>query len=293
MLLELAIGDAYGAAFEYAHPGFVQAENHGRDYARHPRHNLCAGCYTDDTQMSLALAEVLVAGALWTPEVLAAKFVEVFKRDPRPGYAGRFYGFLQQVQDGAQFLAEIHADSEKSGGAMRATPLGVLPTVAQVLEYARIQAAITHNTPNGIAAAQAAALLPHYFLYRRGPQADLGRFVAAYVPGPWSHPWRGKVSAPGWMSVCAAITALQAATSLRDLLRRCCAFTGDVDTVAAIAMAAGACCPALVPDLPPALFDGLENGPYGRDYLQTLDGQLLALVQTDAASPQDTQQAEA
>ena len=30
---------------------------------------------------------VIVSGEAWTPQVLPAKFVEVFKRDPRAGYA--------------------------------------------------------------------------------------------------------------------------------------------------------------------------------------------------------------
>ena len=34
-------------------------------------------------QMSLAVAEAIVADLAWTPEVLSATFVEAFKRDPR------------------------------------------------------------------------------------------------------------------------------------------------------------------------------------------------------------------
>jgi hypothetical protein len=56
------------------------------------------------------------------------------------------------------------------------------------------------------------------------------------------------------------------------------AFTGDVDAVAAIALAAASCCPDYAHDLPAALVGGLENGPYGRDYIIDLDRKLLALV---------------
>lgn len=38
MLLELAIGDAYGAGFEYADPDFVAAHNTLLGYVQHPRH---------------------------------------------------------------------------------------------------------------------------------------------------------------------------------------------------------------------------------------------------------------
>jgi ADP-ribosyl-[dinitrogen reductase] hydrolase len=133
MLLELAVGDAYGAGFEYVNPALVARENTLAGYIQHPRHAIAPGCYTDDTQMSLAIAETLVSGRPWTAEVLADAFVQAFKRDPREGYAARFYDFLTEVLDGEEFLARIHAGSDKSGAAMRAAPIGVLQTVEQVL----------------------------------------------------------------------------------------------------------------------------------------------------------------
>ena len=285
MLLELAVGDAYGAGFEYADSEMVRTQNILACYVPHPRHAGPPGRYTDDTQMTLAIAEALVSGAPWTPELLAGKFVEVFKRDPRAGYAGRFYQFLLHVEDGRQFLAEIRPDSDKSGAAMRAGPIGVLPDLAQVIEYARIQAAITHKTPDGINAAVAAALMPHDFLYRLGPKRDLGQFLEGHVPGAWATPWQGMADIKGWMCVRAAITALVMSSTLRDLLRACIAFTGDVDTVATIALAAGSCSHEITQDLPAHLIADLENGPYGRDYLVALDQQLMGLASVPEEEP--------
>jgi ADP-ribosylglycohydrolase len=276
MLLELAVGDAYGAGFEYA-PEMAQ-RNDLSGYVRHPRHRIIPGAYTDDTQMSVAIAEVIVSGADWTPLNLANAFVAAFKRDPREGYAGRFYDFLRHVRDGEQFLAEIHGESDKSGAAMRAAPIGVYPTIAEVIERTRVQAAITHNSPDGINAAIAAALMSHYCLYRIGPKAELAMFLETHVPGDWSVPWTGKVKSKGWMSVRAAITALIASKRMSDLLRRCVDFAGDVDTVAAIALAAGACCAEVEQDLPAHLVYGLENTAFGRTYIEDLDAHLLSLV---------------
>jgi ADP-ribosylglycohydrolase len=278
MLLELAVGDAYGAGFEYAPLEVIRKHNTATYYIQHPKHNIRPGCYTDDTQMSLAVAEVLVSGERWTPQNLARRFVEVFHRDPREGYAGRFYAFLQEVRDGDTFLKRIRPDSDKSGAAMRAAPLGVLPTIGHVVEKCRVQAALTHNTPDGINAATAAALTSHYFLYRLGPKARLGDFLQSEVAGPWAAPWEGKVGSKGWMSVRAAITAVMRNQRLSDLLRDCIAFSGDVDTVATIALAAASCSAEYEQDLPANLVATLENGPYGRDYLVELDRQLLALV---------------
>src|SRR6185437_6460245 len=97
----------------------------------------------------------------WQARMLAHRFVVAFQRDPREGYAQGFYHFLQTMRDGEQFLREIRPDSDKSGAAMRAAPIGIYPTIAQVVERCSVQAALTHNTPDGINAAVAAALMTH------------------------------------------------------------------------------------------------------------------------------------
>jgi len=276
LLLELAIGDAYGAGFEYVDREMIRQHNNLSCYVKHPRHNIQPGSYTDDTQMSLAIAETIVSGEPWKPTVLAHKFVEVFQRDPREGYATGFYHFLLHVRDGEQFLRNIRPTSEKSGAAMRAAPIGIYPTLSLVIERCTIQAVLTHDTPNGINAAVAAALMTHYFLYNLGPKKELGIFLEEHVRGHWATPWTGKVKSQGWMSVQAAVTALLRSDTMRELLKTCIQFSGDVDTVAAIALAAGSCSTEIAQDLPVHLIDALENGQYGRDYIRLLDTQLMA-----------------
>lgn len=77
------------------------------------------------------------------------------------------------------------------------------------------------------------------------------------------------------MSVRAAITALAESDRMSDLLCRCVDFTGDVDTVAAVACGAAAHCAEIEQDLPEVLLRELEDGPYGKDYLIELDARLL------------------
>lgn len=274
VLINTAMADAYGAGFEYVSGELVSQHNNLTAYHKHPKHPLAPGMYTDDTQMSLAVAELIVSGAAWTKENLADAFVNVFKRDPREGYAGGFYKFLCSVGSGQEFLARIKPDSDKSGAAMRAVVIGVYPTVDEVKQKSALQAAVTHDTVDGINAAVAAALTGHYFLYKLGAKANLGTFLEQHVAGHWSTPWTGKVGEKGWMSVRAAITALVSATSMSELLRACVAFTGDVDTVAAIALGAASACDEIAQDLPDFLNSGLENGPFGRDYLTALDAKL-------------------
>lgn len=280
MLVELAIGDSYGGAFEYAKPEFVTANNNGTEYRQHPKHRgIKPGSYTDDTQMSLAVAELILEDAPWDKLTIARRFVDVFKRDERTGYAGHFYKFLKSVKTGDELLAQIKPESEKSGGAMRAPVIGIYPRIDIVMERAVIQASVTHNTPAGVSAAMAAALMTHYFLYNLGPKKDLGKFIADYVTRfcpeiKWAEPYREPVGSKGWMSVRAAMTAVMASKSETEILVRSVAYTGDVDTVAAIAMAAGTLSDEIELNMDQKLIDGLESGTYGFGYLYDLDAKL-------------------
>ena len=193
MLLELAIGDAYGAGFEYVKSrAYIRENNNLRGYIEHPRHKQKPGTYTDDTQMSLAIAELIVEGKSWTPETIAAKFVEVFHRDVRKGYAGGFYAFLKKTRSARDFLENIKPHSNKSGAAMRAGPVGVYPELNQVIDFSTRQAKLTHNTADGIHAAVAASLMVHYFLYNPGRKKSSLIFSASMCPEGGTNPGRAK-----------------------------------------------------------------------------------------------------
>ena len=275
MLVELAIGDAYGAGFEYVRDRrFITSNNDLSSYIRHPRHRRKPGTYTDDTQMSIAIAELVLQNTDWTPEIVASRFCDVFHRDKRDGYAGGFFTFLKRTKTGKDFLENIRSDSDKSGAAMRACPIGVYSSVEEVISRCSMQAAVTHNTPDGKNAALAASLMTHYFLYDLGDKAGLASFLCDHVPGDWAEPWIGEVGSRGWMSVRAAITSLTRNNSLSSLLRSSVTWGGDTDTVAAIALAAGSCCKEIAKDLPQGLLQHLEKGQHGMEFLKGLDRQL-------------------
>jgi ADP-ribosylglycohydrolase len=179
------------------------------------------------------------------------------------------------VTSGREFLARIRPDSDKSGAAMRVAPVGLLPSVDEVRHHATVQARVTHDTPGGVASSEAAALAVHYCHRGLGPLGDLPTWLSDQLGTDWTRPWRGKVGSKGAMSVRAALTALSTATTTSGLLRTCVAYTGDVDTVATIALAAASRSQEVAGDLPEPLYRELENGQYGRDYLQELDGRLL------------------
>ncbi|MCX6368630.1 MAG: ADP-ribosylglycohydrolase family protein [Armatimonadetes bacterium] len=269
LLLSIAVGDAYGAGFEFETPEVVERENDGKHYRK--RAGFTPGHYTDDTQMTLAIWEAVRLGEPFTPRYLADRFVAVYHRDPRPGYARGFEGVLKSCKNGTELLEKLKPESDRNGAAMRSVPLGLLPSITKVKAYAKIQAAITHNTSGGIASSQAVGLMAHFGLRRLGKLSELAAFLEQHVPGtPWSQPWHGEVPLHGIATVRAALTALLACRKQSDLLRAAIAFTGDTDSVAAIALGCSACFTEYKRDLPSVLIRELENGPYGRDYLTVI-----------------------
>ena len=248
MLVELAIGDAYGSGFEYA----------------------------DDTQMSLAIVELILSDADWTPINIANKFVECFKRDWRDGCARGFQKFLEKIKTGQEFLEKINPKSDKSGGAMRATPIGLLKDQSEVIKKATAQAKLTHDTPDGIAASQASALLA--FGCKTMNPKYLGIYLDKLIPGyDWDADWSGKVKSRGWMSVRAAVTAIKRNNKLATLLEDCINFTGDTDTVATIALGSASLSSHYINDINDEhpLYSGLEDGVYGKEYLKLIDQKIL------------------
>ena len=281
MLLECGIADAYGAGFEFNESAYEANKNDLSDYVRHMGHpGLAPGQYTDDTQMSIALAELLLENNFqqWNKFKIADAFLTAFKRDPRKGYARRFQGFLEQTNNGNEFVANIRPESDKSGSSMRSAVMGVIPDMGTMDTLTRMQAALTHNTANVIASALAVAYASHYFYYRIGKKNDLFDWLNTKIQ--WNEPsfgdWKGYVGVVGVECVRAAFTALMQTTKMSDLLVKCVSFTGDVDTVAAIAGSVGSVCDEIEQDIPQHLFDKLENKKYGRDYLISLDEKLTS-----------------
>jgi len=278
MLIHGAIGDAYGAGFEFAPMEKIKRYNTVSCYEQHPIFPEIQGKYTDDTQMSIAIAELLVSDAEWTPENIADKFVECFKRDPRRGYAKRFYQFLTEIKDGAELLQKIYPKSERNGAAMRAYPLGILQDELEIKTKCRMQAGITHQTEKAMRAAEAMALTSHFFIHKKGQKDDLLAYLSDIQQYKWNVGWDGEVGVDAIQTVEAVLTVLEQETTLTNMLKRSVNFGGDVDTVASLALAIGSLMPSVENNLPEWLYDDLETGGYGRDYIRSLDERLNASI---------------
>jgi len=273
LLLEIGVGDAYGAGFEFASKEKVQTHNDLTQYHEHEL-GIQAGHYTDDTQMSLAIAELLIGKTNWTRENIADKFVECFKRDERKGYSKGFYAFLRSIDSGAELLEKMKPHSTRNGAAMRSAPLGYTADIGELLSMAELQASLTHDTVIGIRSSQAVALASHYFVYNLGAKENLTEFVSEYSKYTWSDNWAAPVACCGEETVNALLTVLKSSESLRDVLVKSVGFCGDVDTVAAVGLGIASLSEEYNPGLPDFLLSDLENGQYGKDYLAAIGIQL-------------------
>lgn len=271
--MEIGIGDAYGAGFEFSPKEKVDAYNNVSQYCEHEL-GIKAGYYTDDTQMSLAIAETMISKANWSMENLADQFVACFKRDERVGYSKGFFALLKSVSNGKELLERILPDSTRNGAAMRSAPLGYVADISDMLQMAELQASITHNTDIGRKSSQAVALASHYTLYQLGGKENLTEFVSEYSKFNWVDNWSAPVACCGEQTVNAVLTVLNKSKSLKEILKYSVAFSGDVDTVAAVSLGIASNSDEYDKQLPEFLYKDLENGPYGKSYLQSISDQL-------------------
>lgn len=293
MLVELAIGDAYGAGFEFTSAQKRKDKKLKNDLSQYYPHNLPghlpAGSYTDDTQMSLAVAETLLQHKNdvlnempWNDDVLSMAFFNAYSRDPRNGYSRKMQNILEKARNGKQFKNLLIPNSDRCGAAMRACPIGLLADPVQVWEYAAVQARVTHNTLEGIVGAVSVALAVYHQYHHLGDIKEMPVWVAKFLNEKevWTHKFlapktadssaKEVVSAAFW-----AVTNLNKRSNMRDLLISCNNIIGDVDSISAIAMGIASVSDQWSNNLPKNLYDGLENGPYGLEYLKVLDRKLM------------------
>lgn len=107
--------------------------------------------FTDDTVMTLAVAEWLMTDPEHKPETLVECMQRLGRRYPNAGYGGMFSKWL--MSDNPQPYGSFG-----NGSAMRVSPVGLYAnTLDEALELARITASVSHNHPEGIKGAQAIA----------------------------------------------------------------------------------------------------------------------------------------
>lgn len=184
--------------------------------------------FTDDTVMTCAIAHAILTGEGYGQAVKSFG-----RRFPGVGYGAKFRHWLISS-------SLIPYGSWGNGSAMRVSPVGwAFEGVEEVLEEAQKTAEVTHNHPEGIKGAQAAALA--VYLARTGStraeiraeiserfKYDLARTLDEIRPF-----YTFEVSCQ--RSVPEAIIAFLESENVEDAIRKAISLGGDSDTLACIA----------------------------------------------------------
>ena len=167
--------------------------------------------YTDDSVMTIAVAEALLDNQFQDDETVKAGLVDSMrkwrKKYPNAGYGGKFWHWLR-AKDPKPY------GSYGNGSAMRVSSAGWLfDTLEQTRHMARLTAEVTHNHPEGIKGAESTASA--IFLARTGHSKDeIKDFIMkefGYAATPRNH----KKQADPFGSACFHIR------SVRKLLPAC------------------------------------------------------------------------
>ena len=258
-----AVGDALGAGYEFRNPATDEeiAMIGGGPFDWDP------GEWTDDTQMALAILDVVATGDT-DVQAIAANFLAWYASGP-PDIGSQTRSVLSGVDDSDDLavaaVAYLDANPEKigNGGLMRTAPvaLAALHDRDEISRLAEAIASLSHAHPDSVAAcvlwslaiqqaittAQPDTLFDFEAAVRSGLdhvaddlQERWDRLIAEAVDGP-----PGKFNPNGWV-----VTAFQAALSaivntpmpdsepslhLHDALVAAVRIGNDTDTVAAIA----------------------------------------------------------
>lgn len=193
--------------------------------------------FTDDSVMTIAVAEALLDSQFQEDEDIRTALVECMRKwgrkYPHAGYGGRFRVWLRARNP------EPYG-SYGNGSAMRVSSAGWLfDTLEQTRHAARLTAEVTHNHPEGVKGAEATASA--IFLARTGHGKDE---IRDYIVSEFGYDLSRTCDQirPGYYhnescqkTVPEAITAFLEGTDFEDVIRTAVSLGGDCDTLTCIA----------------------------------------------------------
>lgn len=233
-MLGAIYGDIVGSRFE---PSNINKDELNEDFVLF--HQNCR--FTDDTLMTLAVAESLVLtrnNPLLYQDTLVRVMKKYGKEYPGAGWGRNFYKWLSSEHYYQQ-------DSYGNGAAMRISPVGwVCDSLEDTIDLSRKTTKITHNHPEGIKGAEAVAVA--IYLARNGSSMnDIKKKMIEYYPEIANLTYKTiratyEMSENGEWITCQggvpqAIVAFLESTSLEDAVRKAVMYGADTDTQAAIA----------------------------------------------------------
>lgn len=169
VLLGTAIGDALGVPFEKKlcnDPLLLDWD--GIKFLGSEHHKLAPGFYSDDTQMSLMVAESLIAHDGFNPDDLSQRYVEWMTSGRARGWGRTTLAAIQNLMAGKHWSESGIVGSLGNGTAMRAAPFGVYfrDDLELLVKVVKIDSAITHASEDAEAGALAIALAAAYAALR-------------------------------------------------------------------------------------------------------------------------------
>lgn len=243
--LGLACGDALGATVEFMSPKQIQ-RRHGvhQDMIGGGWLALRPGQVTDDTQMSLALGDAILAHPAWNLTAVADHFLQWLNSDP-PDIGNTCLRGISRYRDHGILQGDPQPDEAGNGACMRNLPvvLACLHDPKALESWSLQQAHITHNHPLSDAATVALGRMTAGLILGQDMQycqKEMARLLAEHPLFEFS-PYPGKASA---YIVDTVQTVLHYFTNTGDF-ESCLIATvnqgGDADTTGALAgMLAGA-----------------------------------------------------
>lgn len=196
--------------------------------------------YTDDSVMTMAVAEWLLDDPSHSHQVLEEKMVKFGNLDPRAGYGGMFSDWLFYPDSISSNGRREPYNSFGNGSAMRVSAVGwMFDTLDETERVAEISASITHNHPEGIKGAQATAAA--IFMARNGAGKEE---IRSYISNRFKYDLNRtcKQIRPRYdfevtcqKSVPEAIIAFLDSSSYENTIRLAVSLGGDSDTQACIA----------------------------------------------------------
>ena len=195
-----------------------------------------ASRYTDDSVMTIAVGEALLDSLGKSGEEISTVLVHSLqkwgRRYPDAGYGSRFYHWLYEMDPQPY-------NSWGNGSAMRVSAAGWLfSSMEETRAMARLTASVTHNHPEGIKGAEAAAAV--IWAARNGWSKERIReyveaefFLLVLTCDEIRPDYHFDVSCQG--TVPEAITAFLEGDSFEDVIRTAVSLGGDCDTLTCIA----------------------------------------------------------
>ena len=195
-----------------------------------------ASCFTDDTVMTVAVAEAFLDAPL-DDEVIRERLIESMQKwgrlYPDAGYGARFRSWLMDPDPQPY-------GSWGNGAAMRVSSVAWLyDDLGTVRRMARLSAEVSHDHPEGIKGADAPACAN--FLARNGHSKEE---IKAYIQQRFHYDLSRTCDEirPGYRhvescqeTVPEALTAFLEGDSFEDVIRTAVSLGGDCDTLTAIA----------------------------------------------------------